>query len=227
MPFILEKTTIPFRYCMNWHHFTTTVSNPDLPVTIHTQSHQIPFQEYWSVSVVHKLPDSTPDHIPRQFETAYQLILKLCHTPDSTSINHPPPLAPAALTIFSQSHLFYCWRRPHAGPKASPPFPNYLLSVGSTTWTSYLSKCRSVSPIIFIIICLSRFSLLLLHFLWYRMHDRKIIKLWQFQNFKIPQISVLLSLKTKILKWITYTSAKKFAVSELSQIVRNEESTKS
>ena len=27
---------------MNGHRFTTTVSNPDLPVAIHTQSHQIP-----------------------------------------------------------------------------------------------------------------------------------------------------------------------------------------
>ena len=66
---------------MNGHRFTTTVSNQDLPVVIHTQSHQIPFQECWSVSVIHKLPDSTPDHIRRQFETAYQLVLQSRHTP--------------------------------------------------------------------------------------------------------------------------------------------------
>ena len=35
---------------------------------------------YWSVSVIHKLPDSTPDHIRRQFETAYQLVLQSRHT---------------------------------------------------------------------------------------------------------------------------------------------------
>ena len=52
------------------------IPNPDLPVAIHTQSHQIPFQKCWSVSVIHKLPDSTPDHIHRQFETAYQLVLQ-------------------------------------------------------------------------------------------------------------------------------------------------------
>ena len=40
---------------MNGHWFTTTVSNPDLPVAIHTQSHQIPFQKCWSVSDTHKL----------------------------------------------------------------------------------------------------------------------------------------------------------------------------
>ena len=65
---------------MNGHRFTTTVSNPDVPVAIHTQSHQIFFQECWSVSVMHKLPDSTPDHIRRQFETAYQLVLQFRHT---------------------------------------------------------------------------------------------------------------------------------------------------
>ena len=61
---------------MNGCQFTTTVSNPDLPVAIYTKSHQIPFQKCWSVSIIHKLPDSTPDHIRRQFEIAYQLVLQ-------------------------------------------------------------------------------------------------------------------------------------------------------
>ena len=30
----------------------------------------------WSVRVIHKLPDTTPDHVRRQHETAYQLVLK-------------------------------------------------------------------------------------------------------------------------------------------------------
>ena len=66
---------------MNGHCFTTTVSNPDLPVAIHTQSHKIPFQDCWSVSIIHKLPASTPDHIRRQFEIAYHLVLQSRHTP--------------------------------------------------------------------------------------------------------------------------------------------------
>ena len=66
---------------MNGHRVTTTVLNPDLPVAIHTQSHQIPFQKCWSVSVIHKLPESTPDHICCQFETAYQLVLQSRHNP--------------------------------------------------------------------------------------------------------------------------------------------------
>ena len=39
---------------MNGQCFTTTVSNLDLPVAIHTQSHQIPFQDCRSVSIIHK-----------------------------------------------------------------------------------------------------------------------------------------------------------------------------
>ena len=50
-------------------------------VAIHTQAHQIPFQDCWSLSIIHKLPDSTPDHICRQFEIAYQLVLQSRHTP--------------------------------------------------------------------------------------------------------------------------------------------------
>ena len=39
------------------------------------------FQECWSVSVIHKLSDSTPDHIRCHFETAYQLVLQSRHIP--------------------------------------------------------------------------------------------------------------------------------------------------
>ena len=61
---------------VNGHRSTCTVANSDLPVPIHTQSHQLPFQECWSVRVMHKLPDTTLDHFRCQHETAYQLVLK-------------------------------------------------------------------------------------------------------------------------------------------------------
>ena len=54
--FYIGETRRSISHHMNGHRFTTTVSNPDLPVAIHTQFHQIPFQECWSVSVIHKLP---------------------------------------------------------------------------------------------------------------------------------------------------------------------------
>ena len=61
---------------VNGHCCTCTFVNSDLPVPIHTQSHQLPFQECWSVRVIHKLPDTTPNHVRHQHETAYQLVLK-------------------------------------------------------------------------------------------------------------------------------------------------------
>ena len=59
------------------HRSTCMVINSDLPVPIHTQSHQLPFQEWWSVHVIYKLLDTTPDHVCRQFETVYQLFTRL------------------------------------------------------------------------------------------------------------------------------------------------------
>ena len=52
---------------------TCLVVNSDLPVPIHNQSHQLPFQECWSVRIIHKFPKAIPDHVFCQFETAYQL----------------------------------------------------------------------------------------------------------------------------------------------------------
>ena len=46
--------------CVNGHRSTCKVTNSNLPVPIHTQSHQLPFQECWSVRIIQKLPDTTP-----------------------------------------------------------------------------------------------------------------------------------------------------------------------
>ena len=44
---------------VNGHWSTCMVVNSDLPVLIHTQSRQLPFQECWSIRIIHKLPDAT------------------------------------------------------------------------------------------------------------------------------------------------------------------------
>ena len=63
--FYIGETRHSLPDCMNGHCFTTTILNPDLSVAIHTQSHQIPFQECWSVIVIHKLPKFHPwPHLP-------------------------------------------------------------------------------------------------------------------------------------------------------------------
>ena len=95
---------------MNGHWFTTTVSNPDLPVVIHTQSHQIPFQKCWSVNVIHKLPDSTS-------AVNLKLHTNLSSNPDtspvSTFINPPhSTLGPMALKVSIHFPVFYCQGRP-------------------------------------------------------------------------------------------------------------------
>ena len=92
------------------------------PLQFWTQTYQLPsipnplrfhFQECWSVCVIHKLPDSTPDHIRRQFETVYQLVLQSQHTP-GLNIHKPPnsTLSQVTLKVLIQSVLFYCWGRP-------------------------------------------------------------------------------------------------------------------
>ena len=61
---------------VNGHRSICMVVSSDLPVPIHIQSHQLPFQECWSVRVIHKLPHATPDHVHCQYQTAHKLILK-------------------------------------------------------------------------------------------------------------------------------------------------------
>ena len=84
--FYLGKTRRSLSDRMNGHRFTITVSNP---VAIHTQSHQIPFQKCWSVRVIHKLPDSTPDHIHCAIHTqSHQIPFQKCW---SVSVIHKLP----------------------------------------------------------------------------------------------------------------------------------------
>ena len=96
---------------MNGHRFTTMVSNPDLPVVIHTQSHQIPFQECWFVSVIPYTNYLTP---PQTTSTAnLKLHTNLSSNPDtplvSTSVNPPhSTLTLAALKVSLQPTVFYC-----------------------------------------------------------------------------------------------------------------------
>ena len=129
---------------MNGHCFTTAVSNPDLTVAIHTQSHQIPFQECWSVSVIHKLPDSTLDHIRCQFETAYQLILQSCHTPHPSGTYNLSPVFSILLlkkVTVSGRKLLFCFLstacEPHDTNHAVCGFDGFFQSVKILSMTSF------------------------------------------------------------------------------------------
>ena len=125
---------------MNGHHFNTTVSNPDLPVVIHTQSHQIPFQECWYVSVIYKLPNSNlttfTASLKQRTNSSYNHVTPL----DSTYIKPHPhsTLPPTALTIPCESFLFYCWSK-----RLPSSFPT-INSAGPMMQISSLGKCHSV-----------------------------------------------------------------------------------
>ena len=119
---------------MNGHRYTTTVSNPDLPVAIHTQSHQIPFQECWSVSAIYKLADSTLTTFAANLTLHINTSSNHDTPPDSTSVNPHSTLALAALTISSQSLLFYCWGKPRCfGQKSSLIFVSSVCVLATPT----------------------------------------------------------------------------------------------
>ena len=115
--------------CPKTWNIHTTISNP---VEIHTQSHQIPFQNsclcHSQTARFHPWPHSPPiwkciptgPPIISHHQTSHLL------TPLPSSIP-----APVALMIFCQSYLLYCWRRPQCRLKSSLPFQVYqLLSAG-------------------------------------------------------------------------------------------------
>ena len=120
--FYTGETSCSLSDRMNGHRFTTTVSNPDLPVAIHTQSHQIPFQECCL------LVSYTNYLTPPQTTSSGNLKLhtNLSSNPDtppvSISVNHPhSTLAPAALK-FHFSILILLLR------KATVIWPKYSFS---------------------------------------------------------------------------------------------------
>jgi len=79
---------------VNGHRSICTVVNCDLPVPIHTQSHQLPFQEFWSIRVIHKLPDATPTVSTTKLKWHINLYLNPVNLPESIFDNftRPPPL---------------------------------------------------------------------------------------------------------------------------------------
>ena len=86
---------------VNGHRSTCMVMNSYLLVPIHTQSHQLPLQERWSIRVIHKLLDATTDHVGRQYETAYQLtpwlmepIGSMLHSQGLSNNSYPEPNQP-------------------------------------------------------------------------------------------------------------------------------------
>jgi len=74
MLFTLENQGQSLLRHTNKHQSTSIVVNSYLPLPIHTQSHQFPFQECRSVCILYKLPDATLDCVNCQFKTASKLV---------------------------------------------------------------------------------------------------------------------------------------------------------
>ena len=60
---------------MNGQQSTCMIMNSDLPVPINTKFHQLPYQESWSICIIQKQPDATPNYVHCQYETALHLAL--------------------------------------------------------------------------------------------------------------------------------------------------------
>ena len=52
-----------------------------LPLEEIQEDPSAPFPECWSVRIIHRLPDATPDYVRCQFRMAYQLILQSRQSP--------------------------------------------------------------------------------------------------------------------------------------------------
>ena len=93
---------------INGQWSTCTVVNSNLPVPIHTQSHQLPFQECWSILVIHKLPDAIPTMSTANLKQHTNLYFNPDSLPVSTSGNltrPSPPLLPFSFLAGSANSL--------------------------------------------------------------------------------------------------------------------------
>ena len=114
MPSTLEKPITPF---------LTLWMDPGSPPWYWTQTYLLPS--------THKLPDSTPDHICRQFETAYQLILQSRHTPGLNIYLTPlnSTLASVALKSFWLRLFYSTAEEGHCDLAESLPFSFHFFSI--------------------------------------------------------------------------------------------------
>ena len=104
----LEKPVAPFPTA--W----MGTGSPPQSVALHKQSHKIPFQDFWSVSVLHKLPEATLDRISHQFEITYKLL------PWPKCSLTPPPTSTPALSgnyIFSVNLICCTADEEHSVPE--------------------------------------------------------------------------------------------------------------
>ena len=117
--------------------YTCTVMKSDLPVPNHTQSHQLPFQECWSICVIHKLPDTTPTTSATNMKRCINWFWNPANSQVSTSDNltgPPPPLLPV-LPLAAPANTGQSSSTADEGPSAGWKLHVINLS-SSSSWVS-------------------------------------------------------------------------------------------
>ena len=133
---------------MKGHHFTSTVSNPDLPAACHSHNPTRSLSRNAGLLVSYtncQTPLLTT--FATNLKQHTNLSSNRVRPPDSSSVN-PSLFHPRPSGTYNLFNLFYSTAEEGhiAGPKASLLFPIYLLSAGPTMQTSCLGNCCSVSP---------------------------------------------------------------------------------
>ena len=131
--------------CINGHWSTCMVVNSDLLVPIYTQSHQLPFQEWPSVHVIHKLSDANPIMSATNLKQHINLYLNLANLPVSTfdSLTWPPPpklpFFPLEAPTNTWSVYVYSWWKPQCWLKA-PHILSFLWAISATRMSINMSQ---------------------------------------------------------------------------------------
>ena len=132
------------------HWSTDMVVTYDLMVFIHTQSHQFPFQECWSVRIIHKLPDATltmsaanlKQHINLYFNLDSLLVATL------GKLSRPPlpllPFSPLAAPANTLVSLFLQQKKATVLAETPLPFHHDLYAKQMSTDVSQI--CVALSP---------------------------------------------------------------------------------
>ena len=151
MYFTLEKLVICSWNSVNGHRSMWTLVNSDLPIPIHTQSHRFPFNECWSIRVIYKLQDATPNYVPSNLKRHINLYFNpysLLVSTSITSFGLPnlyftfPPLAAPANTLVT---LCLQLMKVSMMAKSSLHFIFSLGSFPSDVYRRESGRCRTLS----------------------------------------------------------------------------------
>ena len=96
------------------------------------------FQECWSIRIIHHLLDTTLNHVHRQFEMAYQLVLQSHQSPGS-NIRYHHLASSASTSLLTPWWVYiYSWWKPVLAEN-----PLYFIFSGLLLCSSDFYRCQS------------------------------------------------------------------------------------